>query len=121
MNCVDVTFVVLEQHIKEYAINAAINKFFLDAKIVTVPEVLPGAVCTCLKGIENIGDNLPVIFNDCDHMFSCKALANRLAEVRPIDFGGALARFRRLFIPSIRISLLTSLSSSMTILTLRLT
>ena len=93
IDCVDVTFVVLEQHIKEHAIDAAITNLFPDAKIVTVLEVLPGAVCTCLKGIENIDDNLPVIFNDCDHMFSCNALANRLAEVRPLDFDGALITF----------------------------
>ena len=94
IKCVDVTFVVLEQHVKENALDATINKFFPDAKIVTIPEVLPGAVCTCLKGIENIGDNLPVIFNDCDHMFSCKALAERLADNQPMDFDGALITFK---------------------------
>ena len=93
INCVDVTFVVLAQHVKEYAIDAAINKFFPDAKIITVPEILSGAVCTCLKGIENIGDNLPVIFNDCDHMFRCKALTERLDETQPLDFDGALITF----------------------------
>lgn len=93
IHCVDVTFVVLEQHIKEHAIDTAINKFFPDAKIVAVSEVLPGAVCTCLKGIENISDTLPVIFNDCDHMFSCNALAKRLSENHPIDFEGALITF----------------------------
>ncbi|MBR2774353.1 MAG: hypothetical protein IKD73_05105 [Selenomonadaceae bacterium] len=93
IHCVDVTFVVLEQHVKQWQIDAAIKKFFPDAKILTIPEVLPGAVCTCLKGIENINDNIPVIFNDCDHMFSCKALANRLSNTQPIDFDGALITF----------------------------
>lgn len=93
INCVDVTFVVLEQHIKKHAIDAAIKKFFPDAKIITVPEVLPGAVCTCLRGIEKINDNLPVIFNDCDHMFSCSALANQLSKTKYVDFDGALITF----------------------------
>lgn len=54
---------------------------------------MPGAVCTCLKGVEDIQDTLPVVFNDCDHMFSCNTLANRLADQRPIDFDGALLTF----------------------------
>ena len=93
IRCVDVTFVVLDQHVKDHAIDKAINKFFPDAKINVIPEILPGAVCTCLKGIENISDDLPVIFNDCDHMFSCNALANRLAETQPLNFDGALITF----------------------------
>lgn len=93
IKCIDVTFVVLEQHVKQWNIDVVIKSFYPDAKIITVPKVLPGAVCTCLKGIENIGDNLPVIFNDCDHMFSCSALANRLYK-QMIDFDGALITFK---------------------------
>ena len=91
IDCVDITFVVLQQHVEENQIDEAIHKFFPKAKIKIIPEVLPGAVCTCLKGIEDINDDIPVIFNDCDHMFSCSALANRLKE--PIDFDGALITF----------------------------
>ena len=54
---------------------------------------MPGAVCTCLVGIEDIEDDNPVIFNDCDHMFCCRELANRLLQQSPIDFEGALITF----------------------------
>ena len=84
---------VLEKHVTENHIDAAIKKFFPDAKIKVIPEVLPGAVCTCLKGVEDIADDLPVIFNDCDHMFSCSALADRLADDKPLNFDGALVTF----------------------------
>lgn len=93
INCVDITFVVLEQHVRENALDAAISKFFPNAKIITIPEVLPGAVCTCLKSVENISDDLPVLFNDCDHMFRCSALANLLNDTAAIDFDGALITF----------------------------
>lgn len=36
-----------------------------------IPEVLAGAVLTCMAGVENINDDRPVLFNDCDHMFCC--------------------------------------------------
>ena len=93
IDCVDIIFVVLEKHVKENHIDDAIKNFFPAAKIKIIPEVLPGAVCTCLKAVENISDNLPVIFCDCDHMFSCSSLANRLSENRPLDFDGALITF----------------------------
>ena len=54
---------------------------------------MPGAVCTCLKGIEDIDDNDPVIFNDCDHMFACRAFLARIFDDRPLDFEGALLSF----------------------------
>ena len=93
INCIDITFVVLQQHVDENQIDKTIKAFFPEAKIKIIPEVLPGAVCTCLKGVEDIEDDSPVIFNDCDHMFSCSALANRLAQEKTIDFDGALITF----------------------------
>ena len=90
---IDATFVVLQQHIDEHQIDKAIYKFFPEAKIKIIPEILPGAVCTCLKGIEDVTDNNPVIFNDCDHIFSCTSLINRLSQDKSIDFDGALITF----------------------------
>ena len=93
ISCIDITFVVLQQHVDENHIDEAIKKFFPESKIKVIPEILPGAVCTCLKGVEDIVDDNPVIFNDCDHMFSCSSLSNRLAQKKPIDFDGALITF----------------------------
>lgn len=65
----DIIFVVLEQHIKEFKIDEKIKEYFPKAKIVTIPEILNGAVLTCMEGIKEIDDDLPIIFNDCDHAF----------------------------------------------------
>ena len=46
----DLTFVVLEQHIKEFQIDRVIYSFFQDAKIKVISEVLPGPVFTALHG-----------------------------------------------------------------------
>lgn len=65
----DITFVVLQQHIDEFKIDEVIKNYFADAKIVTIPQVLNGAVLTCMHGVANIEDDLPIVFNDCDHAF----------------------------------------------------
>ena len=65
----DITFVVLKQHVEEFKIDKKINEFFPEAKIEIIPELLNGAVVTCRSGIKEIDDDLPIIFNDCDHAF----------------------------------------------------
>ena len=65
----DITFVVLKQHIEEFQIDKKIKEHFPEANIVIIPEVLNGAVLTCMNGIKEINDDLPIIFNDCDHAF----------------------------------------------------
>lgn len=89
----DITFVVLKQHIEEFNIDEKIKKYFPKAKIVVIPELLNGAVLTCMHGVENIDDDLPIIFNDCDHMFTCEEFYK---YCRQGDFGsvdGALLTF----------------------------
>ena len=65
----DITFIVLKKHIEEFKIDEKIKEFFPEAKIVVIPEILNGAVLTCMSGINEIDDDLPIIFNDCDHAF----------------------------------------------------
>lgn len=65
----DITFVVLGQHINEFKIDEKIKEYFPNAKIVAIPEILNGAVLTCMNGVKEINDDLPIIFNDCDHAF----------------------------------------------------
>lgn len=68
----DIIFVVLQQHIDEFNIDKVIKKYFPEAKIEVIPKLLNGAVLTCMNGVKNINDDLPIIFNDCDHMFICR-------------------------------------------------
>lgn len=69
----DITFVVLREHIENFLIDARIKSFYPDAKIVVIPEVLKGAVLTCLEGVKTVNDDLPLLFEDCDHAFLSKA------------------------------------------------
>ena len=85
----DITFIVLKKHIEEFEIDKKIKSFFPEARIVIIPEVLNGAVLTCMNGIKEINDDLPIIFNDCDHAFissEFNTYANK-AEFEGIDGG----------------------------------
>ena len=64
-----INFVVLQEHIEKFSIDKVIKKFFPKARIIALPKVTEGAVITSMKGIEEINDDLPIIFNDCDHLF----------------------------------------------------
>ena len=35
--------------------------------------VTEGAAVTALKGCEGLPDGEPILFNDCDHLFVCRA------------------------------------------------
>ena len=65
------SFVVLKEHIEQFAIDERITELYPDASVIILPEVTEGAVITCMKGISDINDDLPLVFNDCDHLFKC--------------------------------------------------
>jgi len=88
----DLTFVILQQHIDEFKLDSIIREYFPYARICVIPEVLPGPVFTALKGITNISDREPIIFNDCDHMFRCSSLNEKLANGE-FNEDGALLTF----------------------------
>lgn len=86
------TFVVLKEHVEKFRIDEEIIKYFPTAIIVTIPDVLPGAVLTCLEGIKHIDDDNPIVFNDCDHMFKCTDFYNYCYK-DDFDVDGALLTF----------------------------
>lgn len=88
----DITFVVLQQHIDEHKIDEVIRGYFPDACIKVLPGILPGPVFTALKGVEDIIDDGPIVFNDCDHMFKSSALNQLLTD--GFDLDGALVTFK---------------------------
>jgi RpiB/LacA/LacB family sugar-phosphate isomerase len=72
MSCIDyqgcdVIFVVRQQDINEYAIDAFLKEKF-GAKVVTVPELTRGAIETCLAAKEFIRPDQPVIIH-CSDVF----------------------------------------------------
>lgn len=89
----DITFVVLREHVEKYKIDKCIEFFYPEAIIIVIPKVLNGAVLTCCEGIKNLNDDLPVLFNDCDHAFISDSFYTyiRKAEFDSID--GALLTF----------------------------
>ena len=93
-NLADLTFVVLNQHVREFQIDQVIRRYFPDAgiEVVDFDDVKSGPVMTCLNGLTNIHDNQPVLFNDCDHMFSCRAFSDDM-NTGSWDYDGALLTF----------------------------
>lgn len=92
MEIKSLVFVVLKPHIEKYQIDKEILKLFPQAQIKVLQKVLSGPVLTTLKGIESIQDDLPIVVNDCDHMFCCKELYKSFNE-STFSADGALLTF----------------------------
>ena len=90
----DLRFVVLREHIDDFAIDREIRTLYPEAEITVIPEVLPGAVLTCMAGAREITDGAPLLFNDCDHMFRSRAFADFCAAGSFEAPDGALLTFR---------------------------
>ena len=86
-------FVILQEHIDNYGIDKEIRKLFPEARLHVLPDVTEGAVITCLKGIEEIHDDLPVMFNDCDHLFKSEELNKFFENGVSDDIKGLLLTF----------------------------
>ena len=88
------SFVVLKEHVEQFGIDGRIREFYPDARITVNPEVLPGAVLTCMEGCRDIPDGTPVLFNDCDHLFLCRILYEFCREGCPPAVDAALLTFK---------------------------
>ena len=93
IDVMDITYVVLQEHIDNYQIDKTILEFFPKAQIVSLPYVLDGAALTCLKGCSTINDDEYVLFNDCDHMFKSTALNDFFHSEESDNFSGGLVTF----------------------------
>lgn len=89
----DITFAVLKEHIERFNIENEIKRFFPDAGIVVIDHVLKGAVLTCLEAVKNINDDLPVLFNDCDHAFRSAEFERYAKNADFTEPDGALLTF----------------------------
>ncbi len=88
----DITFIILREH-KKYGLDKVISNYYPQAIIHEIPEVLNGAVLTCLEGLQEITDNMPIMFNDCDHIFRCREFENFCKEGFDVSVEGALLTF----------------------------
>lgn len=82
VDCADLTFVVLQEHIDDFAIDQKILLYWPQARIVALPAVTEGAAITALRGAEPLPDGEPLLFNDCDHLFLCRAFNDFCAQGR---------------------------------------
>lgn len=89
----DITFVVLKEHVDIFNIDAEVRYFYPAAKIQIVRQVLNGAVLTCREGIKSIEDDLPILFNDCDHAFVCPEFYKFCRKASFNDIDAALLTF----------------------------
>ena len=94
VDLIDITFVVLKQHVEQFHIDSVIKEYYPKANIVVLDHVLNGAVLTCIEGVKNIKDNYPIIFNDCDHLFLCQSLYEFCNNEKLNLFDGALLSFK---------------------------
>jgi len=90
----DIIFIVLQEHIDKFGIDKKIKEFYPESKIYAIPKVLNGAVLTCLEGIQVINDDLPILFNDCDHAFFSASFYDFVKKSRFDDIDGALLTFK---------------------------
>lgn len=86
-------FVVLREHEDAFHIIAEIRKYYPEAIISIIPQVLDGAALTCLEGIKTIEDDLPILFNDCDHAFTCQSFNQFCRQAEKVSIDGALLTF----------------------------
>jgi len=87
------TFVVLREHMDKFSIDQVIRRYYHDAHLHILDHVPEGPVLTCLAGISSIKDNSPVLFNDCDHIFTCKEFYAFCATGQFDSIDGALLTF----------------------------
>lgn len=90
----NIIFVVLQEHVDKFDINKKIQDFYPDAIIRVIPEVLNGAVLTCLEGIKEINDDAPILFNDCDHAFVSNSFYEFIKKGHVNNVEGALLTFK---------------------------
>lgn len=68
----EMVFVVLEEHVRSFAIDAAVRRHYPDASIVALPDVTEGAAETAALGLAALETPGPVAICDSDHAFDCR-------------------------------------------------
>ncbi len=91
------SFIVRQEHINNYGIDASIREILPDANIFSVEKTTRGAVETCLMAERAIADDDAVIVMDCDLEFRSKRFSELMQEVlnTPVELanGGLLVSF----------------------------
>lgn len=89
----NITFAVLQEHIEKWQIDQQILKYYPGSQFRIIPQVLNGALLTCLEGIKDISNDDPVLFNDCDHAFRCEEFCDEINGGCREEVDGGLLTF----------------------------
>ena len=90
----EMVFVVLEDHVRAFAIDQAIRDLYPEARVITVPAVTKGAAESAAIGVAAVTSEGPIAINDCDHAFVAgNALRELTADLGSAATGG-LVGFR---------------------------
>ena len=88
-----IIFVVLQEHIDDFAIDQKIRACYPDATVIALADVTSGAAETAALGMAALAAPGPVAINDCDHAFICPELA-KVVQALQVDTEAALMCFR---------------------------
>lgn len=66
----EMVFVVLEEHVRRFAIDEAVRRHYPNARIVALPDVTEGAAQTAALGLAALEGTGPVAVCDSDHAFA---------------------------------------------------
>ncbi len=89
----ETVFVVLKDHVIDYAIDREIIRYYPEAIIVELDQTTSGAAETAALGVAALASLGPFAVNDCDHAFSCNGLMAAVARLAD-GADGALLTFR---------------------------
>ncbi|MHC1548055.1 glycosyltransferase family protein [Phyllobacterium sp. K27] len=89
----ETVFVVLKEHVIDYAIDREIIRYYPEAIIVELDQTTSGAAETAALGVAALASLGPFAVNDCDHAFSCNGLMAAVARLAD-GADGALLTFR---------------------------
>lgn len=78
----EMVFVVLKEHVERFAIDAAVRRYYPDAKIVSLPHVTAGAAETAALGVAALESAGPVALCDSDHGFAAGDASGLIAGLR---------------------------------------
>lgn len=82
-----ITFAVLQEHVEKWEIDKRILEYYPKSRFRIIPQVLNGALLTCMEGIKDISNADPILFNDCDHAFRCEAFRDYCNDGGEVDGG----------------------------------
>lgn len=81
-------FVALKEH-KKWGIESRIIEHIPNSQFIFIDQVTSGPIATCLVAVNKIDKNLPVVFNDCDHVFQSSEFNTFLQEQNKSSLNGS--------------------------------